>query len=332
MAILVESHLSTTSHDQVFAKSDGGFNWLQLNWLFEDKYNLEPVTSWMLRGRPFRPDMLHSDADPLNGGEPFYWQHGQGSQAKLKKGLVAKIPNEPYDSVGDMGTVRIGPYETISLVRSYRYGTSVTDFHRVLDYFSATEDRSDPEGDGELFSGIARGRVNLNMPPLVRWNSKKAIRATTDGMLPNPYPTIAAMVDVLRKRANNGNRLDADEMPPRIAGNCSGAQLFVTWVPDVHGIRAEELHGDAPRRFGEHENCFGGSVDAEDTVQVVRYGDYATPRSVRRAGAARVVLEVESVRSVHEHAVPFRHAEVRVQSGGEGQFVRAGVAGLQCHF
>ena len=202
----VASYMADPDHVQVFTKTTDGFNWLQLNWLFEDKYQLEPVTSWMLRGCTFRPDMLHSDADPLNGGQPFYWQNGQGSQAKLKKGLVAKVPNEPYGAVGQMGTVRIGPYETLSLVRAYRYGTSVTDFHRVLDYFSAVEDRSDPpsvntstgevdySNSGELFSGISRGRVNLNMPPLVRWNSKKAVRATTDGMLPNPYPTIAAMV------------------------------------------------------------------------------------------------------------------------------------------
>ena len=202
----VATYMADPAHVQAFTRTyDGGLNWLQFNWLFEDKYNLEPVTSWLLRGCPFRPDLLHSDAIPNEGGQPFYWQNGKGSQSKLLKGMSLKVPNVPFESVGQLGNVRIGPYETLSTVRAYRYGTSVTDFHRVLDYFSATEDRSDPpsvntstgevdySNSGELFSGIARGRVNLNMPPLVRWNSKKGIRATTDGMLPNPYPVIAAM-------------------------------------------------------------------------------------------------------------------------------------------
>lgn len=186
------------------------WNYLQLNWLFEDKYEGKPFYNWVFRGAKYtmRPDMLHSDKDSYNGGKPFCWKNGSLNAAKLKKQLPATIPNKPFESVGQLGNVRIGPYETLATVRAYRWGTGtgdVTDFHRVLDYFSATEDRSDPapvntstgevdySNSGELFSGVARGRVNLNMPPLVRWNSKKGIRATTDGMLPNPYPVIAAM-------------------------------------------------------------------------------------------------------------------------------------------
>ena len=186
------------------------WNYLQRNWLFEDKYAGMPFYNWVFRGAKYtmRPDMLHSDADSYNGGKPFCWKNGSLNVTKLKKQLPAIIPNKPFESVGQMGNVRIGPYETLATVRSYRWGEGahdVTDFHRVLDYFSATSDRSDPptvntatgeidySNSGELFSGIARGRVNLNMPPLVRWNSKKGIRATTDDMLPNPYPVIAAM-------------------------------------------------------------------------------------------------------------------------------------------
>ena len=184
------------------------WNYLQRHWLFEDKYAGAPFLNWVFRGAKYtmRPDMFHSDADSYNGGQPFCWKNGSISDTKLKKQLPAIIPNKPFESVGQLGNVRIGPYETLATVRSYRWNSGgVTDFHRVLDYFSAIEDRSDPppvdtttgevdySGNDELFSGIARGRVNLNMPPLVRWNSKKGIRATTDGMLPNPYPVIAAM-------------------------------------------------------------------------------------------------------------------------------------------
>lgn len=186
------------------------WNYLQLNWLFEDKYEGETFYNWVFRGAKYtmRPDMLHSDRDSYNGGAPFCWKNGSLNVAKLKKQLPAFIPNKPFESVGQLGNVRIGPYETLATVRSYRWGEGsgdVTDFHRVLDYFAATEDRSDPppvntstgevnlSNGKELFSSIARGRVNLNMPPLVRWNSKKGIRATTDGMLPNPYPVIAAI-------------------------------------------------------------------------------------------------------------------------------------------
>ena len=186
--------------------SNETWNYLQLHWLFEDKYAGAPFLDWMFRGAKYsmRPDMFHTD--DLNGGNPFCWKNGSISDSKLKKQLPSPIPNRPFDSVGQMGNVRIGPYETLATVRSYRWNTGgVTDFHRVLDYFSATSDRSDPptvntstgavdwSGSGELFSSIARGRVNLNMPPLVRWSSKKGIRATTDDMLPNPYPIIAAM-------------------------------------------------------------------------------------------------------------------------------------------
>lgn len=206
----LNSHMCNPTKAWNALDSNETWNYLQLNWLFEDKYAGMPFYDWVFRGAKYtmRPDMLHSDQDSYNGGNPFCWKNGSLSVTKLKKQLPAIIPNKPFESVGQMGNVRIGPYETLATVRSYRWGEGthdVTDFHRVLDYFSATSDRSDPptvntatgeidySGSGELFSGIARGRVNLNMPPLVRWNSKKGIRATTDGMLPNPYPVIAAM-------------------------------------------------------------------------------------------------------------------------------------------
>ena len=184
------------------------YNHLQLNWLFENAYNLEPITRWMMRGYTIRPDMMHSDS---NSGNPFCMKAGSVNLAKVKKQMPAQIPNEPFTSVGQLGNVRIGPYETLSTVRSYRYGSGgVTDFHRVLDYFTTAEDRYPTYGSGgpsvntttgdidygdcsELFSAVSRGRVNLNMPPLVRWTSKKALRATTDDMPVNPYPAIAAI-------------------------------------------------------------------------------------------------------------------------------------------
>lgn len=190
-----------------------GENWnhLQLNWLFNDAYNFETFTRWMMRGSDLsvRPDMLHSD--DMNG-QPFCKKGGSVNLAKVKAQLPAVIPNEPFKSVGQLGNVRIGPYETLATVRSYRYGTGgVTDFHRVVDYFTTIQDRYPAYGAAggptvntstgdidygdctELFSGIARGRVNLNMPPLVRWNTKKGVRATTKDMPLNPHPVIAAL-------------------------------------------------------------------------------------------------------------------------------------------
>ncbi len=129
--------------------------------------------------------------------------------------LWSHIDNRGMSSVGEMGSVACGPFETLSLFQTYRFkpsdGRPVSDFHRVLDYFTVSEDRypttadlsSATKSDGTvdwtkvddsmLFSAVHAGRVNLNAPYLIRFANKNKTRATIEDRVPNPFPLIAAL-------------------------------------------------------------------------------------------------------------------------------------------
>ena len=132
-------------------------------------------------------------------------------------------------SVADLGSLLIGPYETLSLFKMwrsppYQSGKSDSDFHPVFDYFTMDEDRypaskdlSDVElsADGtvdwnslgtrssapkqrHLFSAVQNGRVNLNLPRLLEYyedvddKGNKAVRVRRADEF-NPYPLATAL-------------------------------------------------------------------------------------------------------------------------------------------
>lgn len=153
---------------------------------------------------------------------------------------LSRLNNEIYThfrtggitSVGDLGSILVGPYETLSLFKMWRSppydplgsGAPDSDFHPVFDYFTMDEDRypaskdlSDVElsADGtvdwnslgtrssapkqrHLFSAVQNGRVNLNLPRLLEYyedvddKGNKAVRVRRADEF-NPYPLAAAL-------------------------------------------------------------------------------------------------------------------------------------------
>ncbi len=212
------------------------WNYVQMTWLFNYSSNPEDsfshVTQWMDTSASFhRPDMLHALGTParLKGIYQNDWKkHAsfvgtdvityQGQQfpdsQRLASELYSRIPANGYETVADLGTVMCGPYETLSLFKTWRYNSEKADFHPVLDYFTVDEDRYpsrkdvldagvDNSGDvawgnldEELRSAAHNGRVNLNAPPLVECTKIRTVGGRKvpvrglddqDGYL-NPFP------------------------------------------------------------------------------------------------------------------------------------------------
>ena len=221
----------------------GGFrdpiwNYAQLAWLFKRVDDDQPstpygnVVKWMNKseGRHM-PDMLHC---AKKGGNPFVEIQGTVSSSRLAAELYSQIPANGYQTAADLGTVMCGPYETLSLFRTWRYGGGQADFHPVVDYFTTDRDRypdrkeitaagvtaggdvnwTDLSGNGsssdpykDLYSAVHSGRVNLNAPPLVEASKiadNLAVRGDASAYL-NPYPIAAVFNGAPFPGVKNGN-------------------------------------------------------------------------------------------------------------------------------
>jgi hypothetical protein len=217
------------------------WNFAQMCWLFNvDKGSgasnpdrFPHVTDWLDQSAGTHcPDMLHALATPQKlksiYGSANWKKHasflGTGlvkvndqwfpNSERLGSELYSRIPANGYETVGDLGTVMCGPYETLSLFKTWRYNSTKADFHPVLDYFTFDEDRypnskdiqrvTEDDGDvdwsslpgAHLYSAAHNGRVNLNAPPLVECSKVRTVNSKTvgvrgvedqDGRL-NPYP------------------------------------------------------------------------------------------------------------------------------------------------
>lgn len=157
---------------------------------------------------------------------------GGRTQARLNNEIYTHFRTGGITSVGDLGSILVGPYETLSLFKMWRSppydpldsGAPDSDFHPVFDYFTMDEDRypaskdlSDVElsADGtvdwnslgtrssapkqrHLFSAVQNGRVNLNLPRLLEYyedvddKGNKAVRVRRADEF-NPYPLAAAL-------------------------------------------------------------------------------------------------------------------------------------------
>ena len=258
------------------------WNYAQTDWLWDVKSGFAPAFRWLCRGEATGtattclPDNLHAYSKGgkfANGkcshadGGPFLvlGTTGKPHSTRTIAGLKSHIRNKPFESAGELGRVRIGPYETLSLFRSYRFGTKHTDIHRVLDWFTVGTDRdpTDPVSvdsekgtvsykDGDLFSGLHAGRVNLNAPPVLRWlwndgnpNRVERIRDNAT-FIGNPYPVAAAMADanLLDPGYHDTDVGDFETVPMDFAQQFSSALAefggikvtnkygFWTWLPD----------------------------------------------------------------------------------------------------
>ena len=210
---------------------DSIWNYVQAAWLFKPDNNFDNVTAWMntSSGRHM-PDMLHA---AKSGGTPFVVSQGTVSSGRLSAELFSRIPAEGYATAADLGTVMCGPYETLSLFKTWRAGSGLADFHPVVDYFTTERDRypdrkeivkagvtadgdvdwTELSGDGsssdpskDLYSAVHNGRVNLNAPPLVESSkvaNNKSVRGTPSTYL-NPYP-IASVFNGAPYPASSGS-------------------------------------------------------------------------------------------------------------------------------
>lgn len=148
------------------------------------------------------PDLLHACKQ---GDSVFANYNGKDFDiSTLAMSFYTHVDNEPMTSAGQIGNVMCGPHETISLYETYRNSSDHRpDFHRVLDYFTTSESRYPNEdddgapnatglGQSQIYSGVHHGRVNLNMPYLVKWSNKLMTRAK-ESDVPNLFPFVAAI-------------------------------------------------------------------------------------------------------------------------------------------
>lgn len=173
-----------------------------------------PFGVWLDRGsNPFMPDFLHK------AGKSREVFHKEIDETLSLTELYSRIPAAGYKCAADLGNAMCGPFETLSLFKTWR-ATGGSDFHPVLDYFATESDRYPStndirkyvvngggefkpdkgdmdwkglsrEGD-DLFSAAHNGRVNLNLPRLVRAGNPPTRGERCSPARCNPFP--AAMV------------------------------------------------------------------------------------------------------------------------------------------
>lgn len=200
------------------------YNWLFRKDVAEDRWFNWFIASSDTTERP-SPDFLHTfEAD---SSVPFFkWYKESQYETRLDSELRTWIPTDGVKSMTDLGALMIGPFETLSLFKTWRLSDYVnpkfdpdSDFHPVMDYFTMSEDRYPASSDivsyisanGEiewdslgksgsenrpLFSAAHSGRVNLNLPRLLKRypdnDANKYPRVNVSRHL-NPYPLAAAL-------------------------------------------------------------------------------------------------------------------------------------------
>ena len=220
----------------------GVFSSLQTAWLFD---NESIWNQWFDESDTACADLMHTLGK--DDSEWFVdWKTGSENRSAVRRNseLYTRIPSSGVGCVADLGAVTIGPYETLSLFKTWRPATESgypeSDFHPVMDYFTMDEARypdadetaaaTDSGGNVDwkklgksgseqmhLFSAVRDGRVNLNLPrllgPVQSGGKTSPVRATNAGYF-NPYPLATAVngapYPVLRSGAAATNAVSAD--------------------------------------------------------------------------------------------------------------------------
>ena len=266
--------------NQIGDPNDRVASWSDVNDRANGEFIPQHLSQWLLEPSSTAPDPVAEwlDNDPNEARVPDFRHsasRGGACFAADPSGdseLYTRIPARGYASPAELGSVMCGPHETLSLFKTWRKGRDgsqpLSDFHRVLDYFTTDEDRypnagevvggrlSDLEDTVEssvdwaslsgtiansrhLFSGVRNGRVNLNAPFLV-----KCTKPTSN--LSEANPPI---------RGDRSPRLN----PYPIATVFNGAPLF-RWVgaeDNSHG------HYDDPKQIA--------TLKEEDAFTLARY-------------------------------------------------------------
>lgn len=198
------------AYDEFDANGEDSFNLFQSSYLFNKEFP-KLFSVYINKSDTHVPDVLHGcyknpASDQLFGFRP-------GSDKGYFFDRFTHIDDCPFQTIGKIGDVMCGPYETLSIFQTYRYGASGfnTDYHRVYDYFTTSTDRwptetkteeewakdslldSDPN-KYQRYPAIHMGRVNLNCPLLIERSSGKNVplRVRKTGEK-NVYPLIAAI-------------------------------------------------------------------------------------------------------------------------------------------
>jgi len=214
--------------------SGEGAGSLLYDWFAEyDTVGADPVQKWLnneTASFKFAPDFLHSSG---SGRRVF---HKESGQTLSFSELYSRIPAKGYRHPADLGGVMCGPFETLSLFKTWRKtDKGGVDFHPVLDYFAPESDRYpstndlrrfvrndvgsgdfgfdrtkgdmkwEKLNDDDLFSALHNGRVNLNAPPLVKATQVSQLGDALRGERSsrrNPFPiaTVFNGANVFSKR------------------------------------------------------------------------------------------------------------------------------------
>lgn len=192
---------------------------LAMRSVFKRAGNRDGVLRWI--SRPARhgghvPDSFHS---LKKGGSLFI-----ADTAELGE-MYSRNINMPFRSPADIGNVRMGPFETLSLFETYRSGatgdvTGDVDFHRVLDYWTASGGDRYPSIDNwaggdvkfdwtgsnakitvsksdlkkhPVYSAFSNGKANINMQLPVLKYTGKYMTIDKNEIEPNVYPLVSAI-------------------------------------------------------------------------------------------------------------------------------------------
>ena len=312
------------------------WNYAQQCWLFNAGDEFSNVTDWMNSSfAPFRPDMLHS---AKSGDAPFI-----GTQTvtidgekypdseRLGAELSSRIPAKGFETVADLGTVMCGPYETLSLFKTFRYKSGKADFHPVIDYFTFDEDRyptrknilDHTQSDGEvkweelsgagtpanpykdLYSAAHDGRVNLNAPPLVKCtkvksegNKKTGIRGDASKYL-NPYPILTVLNQAPYTCQNQAKNLDTAVAELLAAEVCRSIENADGNVDELWGESHRWSTNNVVERPVVRNLSILGRGDGNDNPFLRIFADSANPKpfcDFEREGILRGVVDGFSTR------------------------------------
>lgn len=130
---------------------------------------------------PIYPDLYHAPSKAAVSANKLFIK--TDDYATGQTALKSWIANKPMVSVGELGNLLVGPWETLSLFYTFRPDGG-KDFHRAVDYFSTGEARYPTFTDigsqalstftKEHVPAIHGGRVNLNAQRLVTCTSQDA--------------------------------------------------------------------------------------------------------------------------------------------------------------
>jgi hypothetical protein len=286
---------------QVGPRGQTVWNFLQINWLFDSRNDpeYERITEWLDYGGHV-PDMMHrcsclpnGQVDTPTDNKPFIELDNSDVSAKrLALELFTRFPDGGWPTAGSLGSVMCGPYETLSLFKTWRYGSNTADFHPVVDYFTTADDRypsrkevaaktgADGEVDWEalsgegtsgdpykdLYSAVHNGRANLNAPLLVATSkiaNNKGVRGAPNGFL-NPYPIAAVLNGAPYPASSQDGSMTTKQVSEDTALQLATDFCYTVEESDLAEMKATSSVFGFTRNVVRNISAFGQAVGSEN--------------------------------------------------------------------